>query len=130
LYNLHCKRCHAGPDEGDIGPRLAKDWYSVRPDLTIKSTVLLGVPGSLMPSWGQEQGGPLAEQDVNDLVAYILTWSPEKDTPNSPAWASDPSPRWNSRLGLALLLAGPLLLGAFALVVAPKRQPPKRTRRQ
>jgi mono/diheme cytochrome c family protein len=130
LYTLHCQRCHGAPDEGDIGPRLAKDWHSVRPDLTIKATMVQGVPGAAMPAWGQEQDGPLTEQDVNDLVAYVLTWSPERETPESPAWASDPSPRWQGRLGMVLLLAGPLILGAFALVGAPKRQQPKRRRRR
>jgi hypothetical protein len=60
--------------EGGVGSRLAKAWPSVRPDLTIWSTIASGVPGSLMPPWVKKQGGPLAEQEINDLVALILQW--------------------------------------------------------
>jgi len=34
------------------------------------------VPGSPMPAWSQEHGGPLTDQDINDIVAFILSWKP------------------------------------------------------
>lgn len=122
LYSLHCERCHAAPDEGGLGPRLARDWHSVRPDLTVKSAITLGVPGSLMPAWGQEQEGTLAEQDINDLVAYVLSWSPQQESPALFARASASSPVWSGWLGFLALLAGPLLLGTFAFMATPERQ--------
>jgi mono/diheme cytochrome c family protein len=76
LYAQHCTACHGLYGEGGVGSRLAKAWPSVRPDLTIWSTIASGVPGSLMPPWEKQQGGPLAEQEINDLVALILQWQP------------------------------------------------------
>lgn len=122
LYSLHCERCHAAPDEGGIGPRLARDWHSLRPDLTVKSAITLGVPGSLMPAWGQEQDGPLSEQDVSDLVAYILGWSPQQESPALFVRASASSAVWSGWLGFLTLLAGPLLLGAVSFIASPKHR--------
>lgn len=76
LFAQHCTACHGLHGEGGIGSRLAKAWPSVRPDLTIWSTIASGVPGSLMPPWDKKQGGPLAGQEINDLVALILRWQP------------------------------------------------------
>lgn len=76
LYAQHCTACHGLYGEGGVGSRLAKAWPSVRPDLTIWSTIASGVPGSLMPPWEKQQGGPLAEQEINDMVALILQWQP------------------------------------------------------
>jgi mono/diheme cytochrome c family protein len=76
LYAQHCSGCHGLSGEGGIGSRLAKAWPSVRPDLTIWSTIASGVPGSLMPPWEKQQGGLLAEQEINDLMVLILQWQP------------------------------------------------------
>ncbi len=122
LYTLHCRRCHGEPDEGRVSPRLARDWRSVRPDLTVKSTIAQGVPGSPMPAWGQDHGGPLSEQDVNDLVAYVLSWSPQQEPPAWSVRVSASSPIWSGWLGFLALLAGPLLLGIIAFIAAPKRE--------
>jgi mono/diheme cytochrome c family protein len=81
LYSQNCKVCHGPNGEGRIGAQLAKDWPSIRPDLRIKSTINTGVPGSPMPAWGQANGGPLSESEIDDLVAFVLTWS----TPANPA---------------------------------------------
>lgn len=75
LFSSNCAVCHGQEGEGRVGATLAKDWPSIRPDLQIKSTIEIGVEGSVMPAWSREHGGPLTDKDINDLVAYILTWS-------------------------------------------------------
>jgi cytochrome c oxidase cbb3-type subunit III len=75
LYDQNCAVCHGIDGEGRIGATLAKDWPSIRPDLSVKSTIEKGVPGSVMPAWSQANGGPLSENDVHDLVAFVMTWS-------------------------------------------------------
>jgi mono/diheme cytochrome c family protein len=75
LYDQNCAVCHGNDGEGRIGVSLAKDWPSIRPDLTVKSTIEKGVTGSAMPAWSQANGGPLSESDVEDLVAFVMTWS-------------------------------------------------------
>ncbi len=74
LYGQNCEVCHGAQGEGRIGATLSKDWPSVRPDLTIRSTIASGVPNSNMPAWSQANGGPLSETDIDDLTSYILTW--------------------------------------------------------
>lgn len=75
LYDQNCLVCHGPNGQGRVGAVLAKDWPSIRPDLDIKATISRGVTGSVMPAWGQDQGGPLSDQQIDNLVAFILTWS-------------------------------------------------------
>lgn len=88
LYDENCAVCHGSGGEGRIGATLAKEWPSIRPDLTIRDTVVKGISGSVMPAWSQENGGPLTEENIDDLVAFILTWSIEDNAqvlePNPP----------------------------------------------
>ena len=82
LYDLNCAVCHGTNGEGRVGATLAKDWPSIRPDLQVKATISRGVAGSPMPAWSQENGGPLVEADIDNLVAFILTLS---EGPAAPA---------------------------------------------
>ena len=75
IYRNNCLRCHGAMGEGYIGPRLAKTWFSLRPDLTIKSIVKGGVPGSAMPAWSQGAGGSLAAKDIADVTVLLESWS-------------------------------------------------------
>ena len=86
LYAQNCFVCHGEQGRGRVGATLAKNWPSIRPDLEIKSIISRGVSGSPMPSWGQEYGGPLSSDQIDALVAYILTWEsgePFKYVPES-----------------------------------------------
>jgi mono/diheme cytochrome c family protein len=73
LYDENCAICHGLEGEGRIGASLTKVWPGVRPDLSIKNTINTGVPGSAMPAWGQANGGPLTEEDIDDIVSFILS---------------------------------------------------------
>lgn len=75
LFAVNCALCHGSNGEGRIGANLSKDWPAIRPDLRVKSVIESGVPGSVMPAWSQANGGPLSDKDINDITAYILTWS-------------------------------------------------------
>jgi mono/diheme cytochrome c family protein len=81
IFAQNCVVCHGEKGEGRIGATLAKTWAGVRPDLSIRATINNGIPGSAMPAWGQANGGPLSEQDIDDTVAYMLSW----DNPNAQA---------------------------------------------
>jgi mono/diheme cytochrome c family protein len=81
LYARHCTRCHGIFGEGYIGPRLKKTWWSMRPDLTVKSFIKQGVPGSAMPAWSQGAGGSLSAKDIEDLVTHVVAWL--KQTPGA-----------------------------------------------
>ncbi len=75
LYDQNCALCHGPNGEGRVGATLAKNFPSIRPDLRIRSTIERGIEGSVMPAWAQEFGGPLTQSEINDLVAFLLTWS-------------------------------------------------------
>ncbi len=72
LFGENCVVCHGGEGQGRIGATLAKNWPGVRPDLNLRNTIARGISGSQMPAWSRSNGGPLSEQDIDDLVAYIL----------------------------------------------------------
>jgi mono/diheme cytochrome c family protein len=87
LYTENCAVCHGANGEGRVGVTLSKDWPSIRPDLRVKSVVEEGVPGSPMPAWGQKNGGPLTDSEIEALVLYILSW----ETGGIPALSPTPT---------------------------------------
>ncbi len=74
LYGENCAVCHGIDGQGRVGAQLAKDWPSLRPDRVIASVIANGIPGSAMPAWSQARGGPLRDDQIEAIVAYILTW--------------------------------------------------------
>ena len=114
LYDQNCQMCHGPNGEGRVGAMLAKDWPGIRPDLSIKTTIMAGVPGSLMPAWVQSNGGPLSESEINDLVAFIITL-PNAITTAESTETPEPQPTWLTGWGGVLLF---LLLLTVILVAA------------
>jgi mono/diheme cytochrome c family protein len=78
LYALNCTRCHGVSGEGYAGRRLAKTWMVLRPDLLVKSILKKGVPGSSMPAWSQNRGGPFSAKEIEDVVTAVLDWDTAK----------------------------------------------------
>lgn len=74
LYADNCAVCHGPDGQGRVGATLAKDWPSIRPELTVRTIIANGIQGSVMPAWSQASGGPLSDEQINSLVAFILSW--------------------------------------------------------
>jgi len=108
LYDSNCALCHGLDGEGRVGANLNKDWASIRPDLRVKTVIENGVEGSVMPPWSQEHGGPLSDQDINDITAYILTWSGAEQVPVSQTPSIGPLTGWPVWV---------IFIGAFVLIV-------------
>jgi mono/diheme cytochrome c family protein len=75
LFAHHCAACHGPAGAGLVGPPLAKTWDMAQPELMIRSTIVGGRPGTAMIAWSVDQGGPLAAQEIEDLVAHLVTWT-------------------------------------------------------
>jgi cytochrome c oxidase cbb3-type subunit 3 len=77
LFSTYCSICHGKQGEGVDAPALnSKAFLTSTDDDTIFSVISSGVPGTEMPAWNQVHGGPLTDQDVRQLVAYIRNWEP------------------------------------------------------
>lgn len=69
VYLANCVPCHRSDGGGSIGPNLT-DLYAVHATTpgALRHVVRHGVPPRGMPAWG-----PVLEQQLDDLVAYLLT---------------------------------------------------------
>jgi mono/diheme cytochrome c family protein len=115
LFDQNCAVCHGADGNGRIGARLAKDWPSIRPDLRLRSTIENGVEGSVMPAWSQANGGPLSDQEINNLVAFILTFKPSGEITTA---APTPELAQGEGLtGIVGMLATLLLFGFVVIVI-------------
>jgi len=89
IFDQNCVVCHGKNGEGRVGATLSKDWPSIRPDLQVKASIVRGIPGSAMPAWSQENGGPLTGEQVDHVVSYILTW---ETAAGAPGVVEEPQP--------------------------------------
>lgn len=93
LFTTYCATCHGPTGTGDVGPNLHLDVVATSPitkglaggtfntkdpsDLTklhdfLVKTISTGVPGTAMPTWGDQYGGALNETQVNDIATMII----------------------------------------------------------
>lgn len=70
LFVENCAVCHGVDGGGRVGASLT-NFPGIEVDLTIATTIANGIEGSVMPAWSQARGGPLSDQDIADIVAYI-----------------------------------------------------------
>jgi mono/diheme cytochrome c family protein len=73
--------CHGANGEGRTGATLRDVFVSLDPEGDLRNVITKGRAGTLMPTWGEAYGGPLSEQDVNDLIAFIETWGTTYEPP-------------------------------------------------
>ncbi|HVS35472.1 MAG TPA: c-type cytochrome [Gemmataceae bacterium] len=72
LYRQNCSGCHGA--DGKLGPAPPLNdglFRAIVPTKTVEDVVAGGRPGSLMPAFGTEQGGPLTKAQVAVLVNEI-----------------------------------------------------------
>ncbi len=85
LWGLNCSSCHGTTGEGVDAPALnSQEFLNSVSDQQMHGIIAGGIPGSAMPAWLDEYGGPLTDQDVQNIVAYIRAW--QKDAPSVPNW--------------------------------------------
>jgi mono/diheme cytochrome c family protein len=83
LYVENCAMCHGLDGQGRIGASL-DSFPGIMIDSALRQAIAEGIDGSVMPAWLQSEGGPLTDEDVDDIVAYIID-SFEGTEPIAPA---------------------------------------------
>jgi mono/diheme cytochrome c family protein len=76
LYQTHCARCHGesgGPQRG-IRAINSKNYLNAVDDTVLYKIVERGIPRTGMVALGEKEGGPLNQEQINQLVAFIRSW--------------------------------------------------------
>jgi len=118
LFDQNCTVCHGANGEGRIGATLAKAWPSFRADLSIKATIERGVENSPMLAWSQENGGPLSDAEIDDLVAFVLSWDAPVAEPEATPEPETDSP-FSGLAGVMFTVAAFILL-IFAFILGQR----------
>lgn len=85
LYGLNCMSCHGAQGQGVDAPALnSQQFLGSVSDEQMHGIIAGGVPGTEMPAWWNEYGGPLTDQQIAAIVAYIRSW--QKTAPSRPDW--------------------------------------------
>jgi mono/diheme cytochrome c family protein len=90
LWATNCAACHGTSGEGGTAPALnSQEFLTSVNDDQIHGIIAGGIPGTAMPAWLNDYGGPLTDQQIAGLVAYLRSW--EKTAPSVPNWRT-PNP--------------------------------------
>jgi cbb3-type cytochrome c oxidase subunit III len=103
LYTQYCTECHGLKGEGGVGPTLNSKYFfekrladigyqgSMKAFLTL--TIRGGRPvmsdpnyGRNMPTWSVDYGGPLRNDQIDNIVTYVMNWqeaAPDLGDPNA-----------------------------------------------
>jgi len=116
VFQANCVMCHGDQGQGRFGVALAKAWPVTDPPTYIRQVASQGIDGSTMPAWSQANGGPLTDDEIADVAAFILTLEP--------AAVPTPFPTSAGPMGTTatlLLLAGIAAVLVVVLVVYFRR---------
>ena len=85
LYALNCTSCHGERGQGVDAPALnSQEFLQSVSDAQMHGIIAGGIPGSAMPAWLDEYGGPLTDQQIAAVVAYVRSW--QDTAPSVPDW--------------------------------------------
>ena len=87
IYGEYCALCHGDEGEGyaaDAANALSNQAFlALADDAFMRASIVRGRPGTPMSSWGAEVGGPLENDEVDALVAFIRSWQTSSDIDTS-----------------------------------------------
>ena len=104
LFSQNCSACHGqfgegGPNParaGDIIPPISSaEFLKTRDDTTIRNIISQGQPDFGMSPFGDANGGPLNDEQLDALVEYIRSWEanpPVQEPPQFPTSTPPPTP--------------------------------------
>ena len=117
VFAQNCVNCHGEQAQGGFGWALARTWSGDEPEVYIYQVVSEGIENTLMPGWAQSQGGPLDDQQIENVTAYILSLDPVEGLILPEPVSEGPL---NADISL-LLFAGAALIVVVVLVVYYRR---------
>ncbi len=121
VFEANCTTCHGNQAQGVSGPALRNNDLIKTDPQRAYDTIVNGVPGTAMPAWILNNGGPLNNQQINNVVAYLVNLQGVSQIPSAvpqpeeatetppPAGAPTPEPAHPSNPGnpgQAINLAG------------------------
>jgi len=83
LYAANCALCHGEFGEGGLNPARPDDiiapissaeYLQTRDDFTLRTIITQGQPNFGMSPFGSSVGGPLDDDDIDAIVAYLRSW--------------------------------------------------------
>jgi cytochrome c oxidase cbb3-type subunit 3/ubiquinol-cytochrome c reductase cytochrome c subunit len=78
LYGRYCALCHGARGEGyaaDSAPQLAnEELLASATDGFLARAIARGRPGTTMSAWDKAHGGPLADPELEAVVALVRAW--------------------------------------------------------
>jgi mono/diheme cytochrome c family protein len=106
LFGQNCAPCHGDLGEGGLNPTRpddiimpisTSDYLKTRDDFTLRAIIAEGQPNFGMSPFANSNGGPLDDEQVDAIVAYIRSWEanppvelpPEVSTAQSAFGGSD-----------------------------------------
>jgi mono/diheme cytochrome c family protein len=93
IYEENCTSCHGIQGQGvDAPPLRNNNFIQNQGDKTIFEVVANGRSNTEMPAWLQNNGGPLTELQINDVVAYLHTLQNVPPLTPEPTPTSEPTP--------------------------------------
>lgn len=82
LYGAHCLRCHAPGASSILDP----SYLALVSNGGLRTLIVAGKPTEGMPDWRGYPGGPLKDQQISDLVSFMVshrTPAPGQPFPNA-----------------------------------------------
>lgn len=75
IFDANCAVCHGPEGQGRVGVNLSNDWPAIDPTAFTRAVIEQGVAGTPMTPWSQQYGGPLDDQEIADVVAFVTSLS-------------------------------------------------------
>ena len=100
LYTKYCATCHGSNGEGGVNPfnpresvttLNSQDYLSNRDDEYIYRSIAEGMAGTGMVALSQQKGGPLTDEQIGRLVAFIRGWETGAQAQPTPAPDATPT---------------------------------------
>ena len=100
LFADYCSSCHGSFGEGGPNPARAGDiippistaeYLKTRTDETLRSIVSQGQPNFGMSPFGEENGGPLDDTQLDALVAFMRSWEANPPVEEPPEFETESS---------------------------------------